>query len=144
MIRGEFRRGRPFVECRFRFPRLELMAQVWLLVDTGSTLTCLHTRDANDVGIPPHLLEMPGRMLGIGGVSRYYQEPAHLVFADADRNLSYGYRIAVQIADPAAAASVAVPSLLGWDVLGRWGIDCDRWHERLHFAVHSADFTAAQ
>ena len=143
MIRGEFQGGRPFVECRIRFPRLELMAQVWLLVDTGSTLTCLHTQDAGRIGIPHQLLEAPGRMLGIGGISRYFQEPAHLVFADADLNLSYGYRIAVQIADP-TAASTAVPSLLGWDVLGRWAIDCDRWHGRLHFAVHSADFTVAQ
>ena len=143
MIRGEFRDGRPFVECRIRFPRLELLAQVRLLVDTGSTLTCLHTRDAGRIGIPHQLLEAPGQMLGIGGVSRYFQEPAHLMFADTDRSLSYGYRIAIQIADP-TAASAPVPSLLGWDVLGRWGIDCDRWHGRLHFAVHSADFTAAQ
>lgn len=113
MIRGEFRGGRPFVECRIRFPRLELMAQVRLLVDTGSTLTCLHTRDAVRIGIPHQLLEAPGRMLGIGGVSRYFQEPAHLMFSNADRSLSYGYRIAVQIADPAATASAAVPSLLG-------------------------------
>ena len=144
MIRGEFRDGRPFVECRIRFPRLELLAEVPFLVDTGSTLTCLHTRDAGRIGIPHQLLEAPGQMFGIGGVSRYFQEPAHLMFDDADRNFSYGYRIAVQIADPAAAASIAVPSLLGWDVLGRWGIDCDRWHGRLRFAVHSADFTAAQ
>ena len=143
MIRGEFRDGWPFVVCWILFPRLGLLAEVPFLVDTGAALTCLHTRDANDVGIPHQRLEMPGRMRGIGGVSRYFQEPAHLMFADTDRSLSYGYRIAIQIADP-TAASAAVPSLLGWDVLGRWGIDCDRWHGRLHFAVHSADFTAAQ
>ena len=143
MIRGEFRDGRPFVKCWIRFPRLGLQADVPLLVDTGATLTCLHTRDANFIGIPHRLLETPGRMLGIGGVSRYFQEPAHLTFDDANGNPSYGYRIPIQIAEP-TATSGAVPSLLGWDLLGRWGIDCDRQHGRLHFAVHSADFTAAQ
>ena len=34
-----------------------------------------------------------------------------------------------------------VPSLLGWDLLGHWRIDCDRALDRLQFTVHSADFT---
>ena len=54
----------------------------------------------------------------------------------------YGYRMDVRVAAP-TATNVAVPSLLGWDLLGRWRIDCDRALDQLQFAVHSADFTVA-
>ena len=140
MIRGIFRGGRPFVRCRVGFPRLGLSADISFLVDTGAGLTCLHPHDADGMGIPYGLLESPAQVLGIGGASQYFREPAYLIFSNEAGEPFYGYRIDVRIAAP-TATNMAVPSLLGWDLLGRWGIDCDRALDRLRFMVRSADFT---
>ena len=52
MIRGNFDRGRPQVECRLVIPRLSVNHRLMLLVDTGASATCLHPADAIRAGIP--------------------------------------------------------------------------------------------
>ncbi len=140
MIRGTFRGGRPFARCRVGFPRLGLSADISFLVDTGAGLTCVHPHDADSMGIPYDLLESPGQVLGIGGASQYFREPAYLIFSNESEEPYYGYRVDVRVAAH-TATNMAVPSLLGWDLLGRWRVDCDRAAARLQFTVHSADFT---
>ena len=109
MIRGTFQVGRPFVRCRIGFPRLGLSADMTFLVDTGAGMTCLHPHDADGMGIPHDLLEYPGPVLGVGGTSQYFREPAYLIFSNEAGEPFYGYRIDACIAAPTATNMACLP-----------------------------------
>lgn len=136
MIRGNFDRGRPQVECRLVIPRLSVNHRLMLLVDTGASATCLHPADAIRAGIPFERLGNRIDYLGIGGTSAYFREAANLLFED--ESYLRIYRLDLLIAAP-TSNNRELPSLLGRDVLNRWRMDYNPTGDRLEWTVHDAD-----
>ena len=136
MIRGNFDRGRPQVECRLVIPRLSVNHRLMLLVDTGASATCLHPADAIRAGIPFERLGNRIDYLGIGGTSAYFREAANLLFED--ESYLRIYQLDLLIAAP-TNNNRELPSLLGRDVLNRWRMDYNPTGDRLEWTVHDAD-----
>ena len=136
MIRGNFDRGRPQVECRLVIPRLSVNHRLMLLVDTGASATCLHPADAIRAGIPFERLGNRIDYLGIGGTSACFREAANLLFED--ESYLRIYRLDLLIAAP-TSNNRELPSLLGRDVLNRWRMDYNPTGDRLEWTVHDAD-----
>ena len=109
------------------------------MLDTGADETCLHPRDAAEVGIPPSLLRNRIISYGIGGASPYFNEPAQLAFRDDLQTIYYCYRVNLQIAEP-SETNAGLPSLLGRDVFNHWYMRFDPPNLRLDFEVRHADY----
>jgi hypothetical protein len=104
------------------------------LVDTGSPVTCLSSRDAGRVGIPPFVLADPTRWPrtirygGVGGTADYFLAPARYRLVHDDGRFTHIERM-ISIA-PRQPDSLRHPSLLGWDILADFRLNID-WSQRL-------------
>ena len=141
MIVGEFNaRGQPYVKCRMVLPRLDVFYEVDFLVDTGAYKTCLHSRDAERMSIPFHLLRNRAESFGVGGSSSYFSENAYLGFEDGW--LTRIYEVELLISDPRGAGNYpSLPSLLGRDIINYWDMRYAPMRDRLEFDVLYADYT---
>ena len=135
MIIGLFdETGQPYVDCQLTLLRLNTRAAVRFLIDTGSNVTLLHPFDMRQAGINLEQLRGESGMIGVGGASNTFQEPAVLNFRDADGIARYSYRLDVAIAQP-QPYNDDFPSLLGMDILGCWYTECDPTNDLLRFTV---------
>lgn len=135
MIIGLFdETGQPYVECQLTLLRLNARAAVRFLVDTGSNVTLLHPFDIRQAGVRMEELRRGSGMIGIGGASGAFQEPAVLDFRDADGVTRYAYRLNVAIAPP-QPYNDDFPSLLGMDILSCWYTECDPTNDLIRFTV---------
>jgi hypothetical protein len=99
-------------------PRLNLRADLSFLVDTGADGVFIMPGDALRMGIDYGSLELaPGVSVGVGGETRDFLEPAVLAFTDGDQVYVYDMAVTIGHVD---ANLLAVPSLLGREVLDRW------------------------
>lgn len=118
-------------------PRLGVQGDFSFLVDTGADQTFLMPGDGLTMGLDYSQLQNLGNTSrGAGGPITSYSEPAWIVFSDgADL---YGYFITLSILE-FRADMLSVPTLLGRDVLHRWGMAYQPSSDRLEFEVESAD-----
>jgi len=141
VIRGFFREEDqlPRVAVGLELERLPGLALVQFdvnfVVDTASTDTCIHPRDA---GLPDRI---PIRTLmdaglwraqrqhaGIGGDATYFMAACTYVFHHEDGS-EQRLQATIDIAQP-TLANFGVPSVLGWDVLQHFAMRFD-WSQRL-------------
>ena len=128
--------GRPYAVCRLIIPRFRLGQRVAFLVDTGADGTCLHPRDALNLGVPFSQLGDRRFSRGVGGWSAYFREPAFLSFRDGD--LARIYEVGLLIVDPDESGE-NLHSLLGRYVLNHWHMEYDHSEGWLEFTVRPAD-----
>lgn len=128
--------GHPFVLGVARFPRLGLGWRVEFLVDTGCSVTTIHPRDSQAMGMDFSLLRQAGIALGIGGGQREFVEEAELVFFHGTQIVTYRRQIDIA---PISDHNRVFPSLLGMDVIRHWRMVCDVHDDELSFDVHHAD-----
>ena len=122
MIRGYFdNRGRPRLICRVRMPRFGISREIHFLVDTGANKTTILPADGKRLGLPYDRLRGSISTYGIGGSSQHFWERVILGFDnDGDSSL--------RIVDVGIMPyndeyhRLALPSLLGRDVLNNWDI----------------------
>src|SRR5579862_488963 len=136
-ITGEFVSGIPYLTARLLLPRLYLVYQVTFLVDTGTDSTVVMPRDAYTMGIDYSHLRGDIASIGVGGVVHSFAEPATLVFTEPGI-AEYSYRLNIRFMED-NVISRQLPSLLGRDVLNRWGIFYDPDVDVLEVTVRSAD-----
>ena len=141
MIPGRFgdTSGRPYVEGRLHFPRFDLTGDVSFLVDTGADASLVSPGDASRIGADFDRLEGRAESVGLGGPVECFVEPAWIVFAGGDSEV-YVYALDIEIAPPSPDA-LALPSLLGRDILDRWRMVYDPAYRLLEFEVRTADLT---
>ena len=115
-------------------PRLDVVAPVIFLVDTGASTTIISPPDIREAGIPMGLLGNRFSLHGIGGSADFYREPAFLFFMDSDGMTIYQYRPHIGIAQP-NDSNRNFPSLLGRDILDFWYLESDPINDELRFTV---------
>ncbi len=93
------------------------------------------------MGVDFTLLANQTESIGTAGVSFNFTERASVVFTDPGR-VMYVYHIDLEIAEPDPAI-IALPSLLGREILDRWRMLYDPPSNRLLFTVRSADINVA-
>jgi len=113
----------PLVRASLWLPGIsERWTTIEFIIDTGAGRTCLHPLDAiTQVGIPMETVGDPSKWTrhetpgGVGGKALYFVVPAHYAFLkdDGDWHQITGE---IYIAH-ATLANLALPSLLGWDLL---------------------------
>jgi len=132
--------GRPYLEGRLVFPRLNLRGEVSWLVDTGADESMLMAADALRFGVDySQLRASPSQSVGIGGAMSSFVEDAILVFTERG-TVAYVYYLSLEIA-PFSREIQDLPSLLGRDILDRWRMTYEPPARRLTFDVLSADTT---
>ena len=141
MLKGRFGNtsGRPYLEALVLLPDLNIKSGISFLVDTGADRTRVMPGDAKRMGIDYGKLSPTAAVVGVGGLCRSYNTPAHVLFSEQDRRL-FVYRIKIQIAEQKPEIMDA-PSLLGRDILDRWRMSYNPTKSLLHFHVLSADVT---
>ena len=138
MLVGAFGQdGRPYLEGLIRFPRLDVQLKMWFLVDTGCDVTTLMPQASRAMRLPLHLLENPRSVVGAGGATECYPEPAMLAFYEAGRCI-WGYEILVDVMPP-SRQTAWLPSLLGRDILDRWSMTYTPLRKQLTFEVLEYD-----
>ena len=131
MIAGGFdARGRPILRTRLLVPRFGIDDAVNFLVDTGAAGTSLHPFDAGLVGLPFDELREPFDLVGVGGRSAYYREPALVVLAGSQGDYTFNITLTIAKPEPPSVSNPhpvinRLPSLLGQDVLNRMRMDYD-------------------
>ena len=125
MLRGRFgdTSGRPYMEGHVLLPRPGWSGNVSFIFDTGADTSLLMPLDAQRMGINYGLFENERSTLGVGGASENFVESAYLAFV-GDEAL-YGYKIELHICKPAEEL-MAVPSLLGRDIIDQWRVIYDK------------------
>lgn len=131
--------GRPYLQGRLLFPRLELHTDVSFLVDTGADECVLMPADAIRSGMEYSRLGGEQEIIGASGTSKMFVEDAIAVFAEPGVGL-HCYTIDVLVA-PAARDLERIPSLLGRSVLDRWRMVYNPSHKLLVFDVVTTDLT---
>jgi len=131
--------GRPYIEGRLHLPRLGITSDVSFCVDTGADTTVLLPSDGERMGVDYRNLETEVESVGVGGISLDFQEKAAVIFAEPNRAL-YVYLIDLLISSPTPDI-MALPSLLGRDILNRWRMTYNPSRAALSFQVLDADYT---
>lgn len=129
--------GRPYIEGRLIFPRLQIRGDISFLVDTGSDRSLLNPVDGNRLRIDYSRLGDEEDSVGVGGISRNYQEREVLVFSEPRRVL-YIYTVNLAIAPPSPDI-MDLPTLLGREILDQWRLVCEPTRGILTATVRSAD-----
>jgi len=81
---------------------------------------------------------MKANLATAGGATSAFLDPAELAFTDSDTRTAYAYRVMIAIPPP-SPETIALPSLLGCDVINRWRIDNHPTAAQLHCEVVTAD-----
>ena len=134
MIRGYFSteatRRRPFIDAVFQFPAAVEDFEVPLLVDTGADRTILSPIDALrlalDFDIDLTTFEQGYPSTGVGG-----QTPTRLanVILRLD---TFSTPLQLTVLEPLASGRISpIPSLLGRDIISRFGLFVDQRTERV-------------
>jgi hypothetical protein len=140
MLKGRFGNtsGRPYIEARLAFPRLGISANISFLVDTGADCTVIMPGDGVRMSLDDSKLQNVTDSVGIGGLSRDFNEDAVMAFTDDV--CIYAYILPIRISTPSADI-MAIPSLLGRDIIRRWEAIFDHTNARFEINVRSADWT---
>lgn len=140
MLRGFFKAidGSPYLRGRIIIPRLNFFAELDFLVDTGADTTLLAPRDGGRFGLDYAMLRPNAWSQGTSGVVANAVERGVLGLRDDREPVVYTYELDVYVL-PASANVMALPSLLGRDVIDRCRMTYDPSVGELTFDVHAAD-----
>ena len=117
-------------------PRFDVDAYVNFLIDTGSDVSTLHSRDAVKLGIPFERLESRRTIGGVGGRAEYLvEDEAVLLFHDGPLYRIYVVALAVGKLGPQEAN---LPSLLGRPLLNNWRTYIDPVDGRVEIVAENA------
>ena len=139
MIKGRYggTSGRPYIEARLTIPSQKLNAEISFVLDTGADATVLMPLDGAKMGLDYGKLLRTTRSVGVGGYCEDFLEEAIVTFRDSDGTL-YAFEIEINISSPSPDI-MAIPSLLGRDIITRWAITYDPELGILDAEVRSAD-----
>ena len=133
MIRGEFTRdGSPTVEAIVSIPGTNAYGSVKFLVDTGSTRTVIHPKEARALEIDFGRLKNETYSSGVGGRAKAFMEKAELIFREDDGQTLKKHLLTIAIAEP-SEQNLSFPSLLGRDILNRMTMVYDPRNNTLNF-----------
>lgn len=124
----------PAVQAYCYVHRLKMGFWVIFMVDTGAAGTCLHGAHAWII----QRYMRPSTLLpasGVGGSCDYYGEQATLIFRDTNGNWIPRTLKRIDIQQLKATDRLDVPSLLGRDILNRWGLLYDYSNGQMHMMV---------
>ena len=142
MLIGDYKTlaERPYMQAWIHIPRLEVEGTLWFLADTGADRTTLMPVDGLPIEVNYEKLEDGSKKTasGIGGSSDSFTEEAFVLFADADDEVAYGYRIELAIIPP-EDSNESIPSLLGRDIMKNWRIVFDQSENELIAHVRRSD-----
>jgi len=138
MILGRFEPvfGRPTVDGYVTIRSLNVSGVVPFLIDTGADTSLLMPIDSARLKIPFDKLTNERRAYGLGGVAKVFYIPAVLMVSD--KKTAYGYRFALDIAEPSDDLE-GMPSLLGRDILKFWHITLNFPERKFHFEIQMCD-----
>ena len=122
MIFGYFDKGRPYIEARLTIPTLECDRHIPLVFDTGADSTILMPQEGTRFQINYERLRFDGTASGMGGVVNHSVVDASISFW-SDLAV-YNYRINLLVCPPEENL-MAIPSLLGRDVINKWRVTYD-------------------
>ena len=137
-LRGRFgQAGRPYIDAYVHFPRFAKGGPVSFLVDTGADASLLSHGDARRIlaGDVDELVAADAPIRGIGELEGF-AESVQLAFVDVGSLKIYERTVAIP-QDP----ELAIPSLLGRDVLDHWRMVYDPGLGRLSLEPRRADRT---
>ena len=139
MIQGRFGNtsGRPYIEARLAFPRLNISGDISFIFDTGADSSLLMPIDSGRLGVDFSRLTTTTESRGIGGLSKQFLEPAILAFTHPGVCL-HVYFLSLRIATPTPDIA-DIPSLLGRDIIDRWAITYDKQNTGLTAEVIQSD-----
>lgn len=133
MIYGRFggSSDQPYVSSVIVLPNLGSKGLTSLVFDTGADRTVLMPADGLRLGVDYTKLGPASPLDGIGGSVSASFEDAWLMFHDTDQSCFYGYHVPAAIVHPPSTAVpqsnlLALPSLLGRDIINRWRFAWDR------------------
>ncbi|MCC5997572.1 MAG: aspartyl protease family protein [Thermofilum sp.] len=130
----------PFVRVTVDLKSLNIRGTIYFLIDTGASTTVLLDKDVNFLGIDVRRLKRAERDIGgIGGlISTYVVEDASLFFRAEDGGvveeklqLLVGRHDLSGLSYIERALIMRLPSLLGRDVIYRFKLVCDRYHNEV-------------
>lgn len=136
MILGRFDFGRPIVDCHITIKSLDIDGVIPFLVDTGCDKTTIMPVDSARLNIPFEQMTNFRTAYGFGGSGKVFYMPATLVVSD--KTTLYGYRFAVDIAEPHDSLD-GMPSLLGRDIMQFWKITLDFPEHKLVYEIQTCD-----
>ena len=123
MIFGYFGEGRPYIGARLTIPTLECDRHIAFVFDTGADSTILMPREGTRLQINYERLRFDGTASGMGGVVNHSVVDASISFWS--HLVAYSYRINLVVCPPEENL-MAIPSLLGRDVIDKWRVIYDR------------------
>ena len=136
MITGFFSSiGRPFILGTVILPRFGVSADVYFLLDTGADSSCLHSQDARNLAVPESSLGNESYLGGVGGTAVYYSEPALVTFDDYGPAHIYEVSYNIDLDLSYSDETLAMPSLLGRDILDNWHIEYSRKRNLLRCTI---------
>ena len=129
--------GGPWVQGSLFFPLSGLSGMINFLVDTGSDVTTLNPSDGKRLDIDYSSLKFDSEFYGTNSRSLAAELEACVSFISED---GYGVRYNLTVSIPPYNKELEIlPSLLGRDVLKRWGISWNFKTRQLIFDVLSQD-----
>ena len=135
MITGFFSEiGRPYISGTVALPRFGVSTYVTFLLDTGADSSCLHFRHTSELAVPESSLGNEVHAGGVGGTAAYYREPAIVTFKYGPGRIyeaSYNIDLDLSYSDE----TLAMPSLLGRDILDDWHIEYSRKRNLLRCTI---------
>jgi len=129
--------ARPYVEARLSILSQKLNTEISFVLDTGADTTVLMPLDGAKMGLDYGRLVNTTRSVGIGGYSEDFLEDALVTFRGDDFVL-YTYKIKLHISSPSPDI-MAIPSLLGRDIINQWALNYDPTAGILSASVRSSD-----
>ncbi len=118
LLYGRGGKGRPFVRGTLEFPAFVRDLEVALLVDTGADRTILGPLDTRRLGIDLSTLPAGRPSTGVGGQSQTRTTGAILKL----ESFSTALELTILDSPPGSQPSLAIPSLLGRDILSRFAL----------------------
>ncbi len=125
----------PYMEAFVSFPRLGVRGLVSFLVDTGADGSILMPADSTKLGVDFSKLRNPIESRGIGGVARGFEEICVLTFSD--KRYTYSYLLNHMEISARSKSSLALPSLLGRDILNKWRLVTDYRSKKIQCTPHT-------
>ena len=121
----------------------DVVGEVTFLVDTGAASSVLMAGDVIDLGIDWNALPInPHTYIGAGGIARSRVVSAFMIFEQVGVGTHVYWIPELSVFEPDEEFQRAqVPSLLGRDILNRWGMLYNPSEDRLEFRVNSADYS---
>jgi predicted aspartyl protease len=137
MITGRFVFDRPTIDCHITIKSLNIDGVVPFLIDTGADTSLLLPVDSVRFNIPFDQLTNSRIAYGLGGPAKVFYMPATLIVAD--KKTAYGYRFALDIAEPSEDLDDMPASLLGRDILQYWKLTIEFPEHKINFEVQTCD-----